>query len=238
MSDQPQRARLSRLDPINWPPGTGIVLFIGWLAYAVVSTMWLHPLLWTVLPIGLTLYLFAERYPWRVILTLVLPPALLTAASQIVASSSDAPTVVAFAIYLTACGYFSFIVCVPDRDRWIARLPGWFLGERFCARLAWVHFEESLVAANAMVRQVDGTDDQNVRRATMNRLAMEARRESRRGKAWQEAWLALAAWLDGVGELAGIQPSTAQVRHVHDLLGALDGAHMQAIERTVVLDPG
>lgn len=237
MSDQPQRARLYRLDPANWPPGIGVALFAGWLVYAVISTMWMHPLLWTVLPIGLTLYLFAERYPWRLILVFVAPVALLTAVSQVVATSSDASTTAAFAIYLLACGYFSLVVCVPDRDRWIARLPGWFLGARFAARLAWVRFEESLIAANALVRRVEADDDPDIRRTSIRRLVNEARRESRRPNAWNGAWLALAAWLDGLGELVGIEPTSDQARHVHDLLGELDTAHMQAIERTAVLDP-
>ena len=80
VSDHSRHARLSRLDPINWPPGTAIVLFIAWAAFALVSTVWLRPLLWTVLPIGLTLYLYAERYPWRVNLTFVAPLALLDGA--------------------------------------------------------------------------------------------------------------------------------------------------------------
>ena len=201
------------------------------------STVWVHALLWTVLPAGLTLYLFAERYPWRVIVVFLLPLTLLTAVSQVVATSSDVPTWVAFAIYLIACAYFSVVVCYPDRDGPIAHLPGWFLGQRFAARLAWVRFEESLIAANAVVRQIGAGDDQGARQAAMDRLASDARREARRGVAWQDAWAALAAWLDGLGELVGVEPSADQVRHIHDLLVALDGAHMQAIERTAVLDP-
>jgi hypothetical protein len=227
---------MSRLDPINWPPGTGIALFISWAAFAVVSAVWLHQLLWTVLPIGLTLYLYAERYPWRVNLALVAPLVVLTALSQIVAST-DAPTAVAFAIYLSACAYFSVVTCIPDRDRWVARLPAWFLGPRFTARLAWVRFEDSLVAANASVHEVGAHDHQAERQATMDRLATRARRESRRGGAWHEAWLALAAWLEALIELVGTEPTPDQARQVHRLLGELDEAHMSAIERTAVLDP-
>ena len=135
--NEPRRARLSRLDPTNWPSGTGIVLFLAWLAYAVATTVWAHLLLWTVLPLGLSLYLFAERYPWRVILVVAVPLTLLTACSQAVGFWLDAPTWAAFAIYLVACAYFSFVVCYPARDAWIARLPGWVLGESFAARLAW-----------------------------------------------------------------------------------------------------
>ena len=236
VSDHSQHARMSRLDPINWPPGTGIALLIAWAAFAVVSAVWLHPLLWTVLPIGLTLYLFAERYPWRVILTFVAPLVLLTGSAQVVAST-DAPTAVAFGIYLIACAYFSVVTCVPERDRWIARLPAWFLGARFAARLAWVRFEDLLVAANAAVHEVRAEDHQAERHATMDRLATQARREARRGGAWQEAWIALAAWLEALVELVGAEPTPDQARQVHRLLGELDAAHMAAVERTTVLDP-
>ena len=100
----------------------------------------------------MTLYLFAERYPWRVIIAFVAPLALLTASAQVLASSSDAPVEVAFGVYVLACTYFSFVLFVPDRDGWVGRMPGWFLGERFEARLTWIRFEDSLVAANAVVR--------------------------------------------------------------------------------------
>ena len=235
MGEQRRRARISRLDPTNWPSRTGPVLLFAWLAYAVASTLWVHPLLWTVLPSGLTLYLFAERYAWRVVLIFVVPLTLLTAFSQIVAIWSDAPTWIAFAIYLIACGYFSIVVCHPNRDGWVAHLPGWLLGERFAARLAWARFEESVVAANVVVRQISSSQDPG-RPAAILRLAMEARRESRRGGTWQEAWAAHAAWLEALGELVGLEPNADQVRRVKDLLAELDGAHMLAIERTVVVD--
>ena len=80
-----------------------MVLFIVWLAYAVATTVWVNVLLWTVLPLGLSVYLFAERYPWRVILIVAGPLTLLTACSQAVRFWLDAPTSVAFAIYLVAC---------------------------------------------------------------------------------------------------------------------------------------
>jgi hypothetical protein len=225
------------LDPTNWPTGTGTVLFFAWLAYAVASAAWVHPLLWTVLPAGLTLYLFAEWYPWRVILVFVLPLTLLTTISQVVATSADVPTWVAFVIYVIACGYFSLVLCYPDRERWVARLPGWLLGERFAARLAWARFEESVVAANAVVRRIGASEDQGDRQETLHRLAIDARRESHRGGIWQEAWAANAAWLEGLGELVGIEPSDDQVRHVGDLLADLNGAHALALERTAVVDP-
>lgn len=237
MSEHHREARLSRFDPVNWPPGTGLVLFLAWIAYAVASTVWVHPLLWTVLPSGLTLYLFAERYPWRLILILVVPLALLTAGSQVVATWSEAPTSVAFGIYLVGCAYFSLVVCVPNRDRLFARLPRRLLGGRFDARLAWTRFEESLVASNAVIRPTSGPEDPGDRRAAMHRLAVAARRESRRRGTWQEAWVAQATWLEAQEQLAGIEPTADQVRHVHELLVDLDGAHMLAIERTAVLDP-
>jgi hypothetical protein len=225
------------LDPTNWPAGTGTVLFFAWLAYAVAITVWVHLLLWTVLPSGLTLYLVAEWYPWRVVLIFVVPLTLLTAFSQVVATSSDTPTWVAFAIYLIACGYFSFVVVYPHRDAWIRRLPRRVLGERFAARLAWAHFEESLVKANASLHRIDAGEDLGGSQATIHRLAMEARRESRRGGTWQEAWAAQATWLDGRWHLVGIEPSADQARHVKGLLAELDAAHMLAIERATVVDP-
>ena len=237
MSEQPRRARVSRLDPANWPSGTGTVLFFAWLAYAVAISVWVPPLLWTVLPSGLTLYLIAERYPWRVVLILVVPLTLLTAFSQVVARSPGAPTWVAFAIYLIACGYFSFVVCYPNRDGWIARLPRRFLGERFAARLAWARFAESANAANAVVREINSSEDQGGRQAAFHRLALEARRESRRGGTWQEAWAAHATWLDGLGELVGTEPTVDEFRHVNDLLAKSNGAQMLAIERTDAIDP-
>jgi len=237
VSDQPRRARIPRLDPTDWPSGTGAVVFVAWVAYAVASTAWVHLLLWTVLPLGLTLYLFAERYPWRVILILIVPLTLLTAFSQVVAISSEASTWVAFGIYLVACGYFSLVVCYPNRDRWIGRLPVRLLGERFAARLAWARFEEALAAANALVRQINAREDQDARQTAINRLAVEARRESRRGGIWQEAWAAQAAWLEGLGQLVGMEPTADRFRHVNDLLEESDEAHMLAIERAAVVDP-
>ena len=135
VSEQPRRARSSRLDPVNRPSGTGTALFFAWLAYAVASAVWVHLLLWTVLPSALTLYLLTERYRWRVVLIFVVPLTLLTASSQVVAIAPVTPIWVAFAIYLIPSSYFSFVVCFPNRDGWIARLPGWLLGERLAGRL-------------------------------------------------------------------------------------------------------
>ena len=118
-----------------------------------------------------------------------------------------------------------------------ARLPGWLLGERFAARLAWARFEASLVAANVLVRQINAGEDQGGRQAAIDRLAMEARRESRRGGTWPEAWAAHATWLEGLGKLVGIESSADQFRHVNDLLAESNAAHMLAIERTAVIDP-
>ncbi len=237
VSDQPRPARLSRLDPLNWPTGVGLLLFVAWLAYAVAMNVWVHPLIWTVLPSGLTLYLIAERYPWRVIVLLVVPLTILTAVAQVVATWSDVPTSIAFATYLVACVYFSVVVCVPNRDRSIARLPRRLLGERFDARLSWTRFEESLVAANGIVRQITDSGDEGTRQAAIRELAHEGRREAARGGTWQAAWVAFATWLDALDRLVGTEPSPDEVRHVHDLLVALDAAHMEAIEQTSILDP-
>jgi hypothetical protein len=236
VSEHPRRAQTSRLDPTNWPPGTGTVLFFVWLAYAVACTVWVHVLLWTVLPVGLALYLIAAWYPWRVVVILVAPVTLLTAYSQVVATSPDAPIWMAFAIYLVACGYFSFLVSYEHLGRWIARLPNWLLGARFSARMGWAHFEESAVAANAVVRQVGVDGDRSGRQTAIHRLAIEARREARHGGIWQEAWAAQAAWLDGLEELVGTEPTADRFRHVNDLLEEMNGAHMLAIERATAVD--
>ena len=54
---------------------------------------------------------------------------------------------------------------------------------------------------------------------------------------WREAWTALAAWLETLIDLVGTEHTPDQVRHVHQLLVELDGAHMSAIEKTATLDP-
>jgi hypothetical protein len=238
VADHPRRAPVSRLDPINWPAGTGIVLVVAWAVYAAASMVLIHALLWTVLPSGLALFLIAERYPWRVVLLLVVPLTLLTLVAQGVAMWSDAPTAVAFATYLLACAYFSFVVCVPDRDRSVAELPVWFLGDRYAARVSWPRFEESLVAANAAVRQLDVPGAESDTHAVMVRLATEARRASRRGGIWQAAWTAYAAWLEALGAVTGRTGSPDEARHIHDLLAGLDREHLLAIERTDAIDPG
>ncbi len=155
MSGDSRHARLSRLDPVNWPPGIGIVLFVAWLAYAIASTLWVHLLLWTVLPVGLALYLIAERYPLRVVLLVIAPLTFVTVLSQAVAVLPITPTWAAFAIYLVGCAYFSLVVCYPERDRMVARLPRPVLGETFAARLSWARFEDSVMATNAVVRKIN-----------------------------------------------------------------------------------
>jgi len=237
-ADHPRRAPVSRLDPINWPAGTGIVLVVAWVIYAAASMVWIHALLWTVLPSGLALFLIAERYPWRVVLLLIVPLTLLTLVAQGVAMWSDAPTSVAFATYLLACAYFSFVLCVPDRDRSIAELPVWFLGERYAARMSWPRFEESLVAANAAVRQLDVPGAESDRHAVLVRLATDARHASTRAGIWQGAWTAYATWLEALATFTGSTGSREQAQHIHDLLAGLDREHLLAIERTEAIDPG
>ena len=77
----------------------------------------------------MTLYLRAERYPWRVVLIFVLPITLLTAFAQAVRVWFDAPTWIAFAIYLVAAGVFSLSAVGTRRDRrpcsWRSSLGGW-----------------------------------------------------------------------------------------------------------------
>ena len=232
MSGDSRHARLSRLDPVNWPPGIGIVLFVAWLAYAIASTLWVHILLWTVLPVGLALYLIAERYPLRVVVLAIAPLTLVTVLSQAVAVLPITPTWAAFAIYLVGCGYFSLVVCYPERDRMVARLPSRVLGETFAARLSWARFEDSVVATNAVVRKINAGGRESAGRQALERLAAEARRESARGGIWQEAWVAHAAWLDGLGELVGAEPTPEALRHVNELLAESNRVQMLAMEKT------
>ena len=232
MSGDSRHARLSRLDPVNWPPGIGIVLLVAWLAYAVASTLWVHLALWTVLPLGLALYLLTERYPWRVILLIVAPLTLITVVSQVVAALPDTATWTAFAIYLVGCGYFSLVVCSPNRDRLVADLPRWVLGESFAARLAWTRFEESVMATNAVVRKINAGGGDDAGRQAIGRLAADARREAGRGGTWSDPWAAHAAWLDGLAELVGTTPTADELRRVNDLLDASNRAQQVAIDRT------
>jgi hypothetical protein len=232
MSGDSRNARLSRLDPVNWPPGIGIVLFVAWLAYAIASTLWVHVLLWTVLPVGLALYLIAERYPLRVVLLVIAPLTLVTVVSQAVAVLPITPTWAAFAIYLVGCGYFSLVVCYPERDRVVARLPSRVLGETFAARLSWARFEDSVMATNAVVRKINSGGRESAGRQALERLAAEARRESVRGGIWQEAWAAHAAWLDGLGELVGAEQTPEALRHVNELLAESNRVQMVAMEQT------
>jgi hypothetical protein len=233
MSGDSRHARLSRLDPVNWPPGIGIVLFVAWIAYAVAATLWVHLLLWTVLPLGLTLYLLTERYPWRVIVLLVAPLTLITVFSQGVAIVPETSTWAAFALYLVGCGYFSLVVVYgPNRDRLVARLPRRLLGETFAARLAWARFEDSVMATNAVVRRINAGEGDDAGRKALGGLADAARRESRRGGIWQEAWAADAAWIDGLIDLVGTAPSPEALRHVNDLLAESNRVQLLAIEQT------
>jgi hypothetical protein len=232
MSGDSRHARLSRLDPVNWPPGIGIVLFVAWLAYAIASTLWVHLLLWTVLPVGLALYLIAERYPLRVVLLVIAPLTFVTVLSQAVAVLPITPTWAAFAIYLVGCAYFSLVVCYPERDRMVARLPRPVLGETFAARLSWARFEDSVMATNAVVRKINSGGRESAGRQALERLAAEARRESVRGGIWQEAWAAHAAWLDGLGELVGAEQTPEALRHVNELLAESNRVQMVAMEQT------
>jgi hypothetical protein len=232
MSEDSRNARLSRLDPVNWPPGIGVVLFVAWLAYAVASTLWVHLLLWTVLPVGLALYLIAERYPLRVVLLAIAPLTFVTVLSQAVAVLPVTPTWAAFAIYLVGCGYFSLVVCYPERDRMVARLPRRVLGKTFAARLSWARFEDSVMATNAVVRKINAGGRESAGRQALERLAAEARRESARGGIWQEAWAAHAAWLDGLGELVGAEQTPDALRQVNELLAESNRVQMLAMEQT------
>ena len=219
VSDRPRRAWTSRLDPINWPSGIGIVLFAAWVAYAVASTVWLHLLLWTVLPAGLALYLFAERYPWPVIVIFVVPLTLLTAFAQVVATWADTPLWISFAIYLIACGYFSVVVSDPNRDRWTARLPRTaprraILGAPGLDSLRGVARRGQRAGPSNQRRQMTmpaGTQRLTGSRSGLAGNPMAAGPGGRRGQRTQ-------AWLEGLDTLAGIEPSADQFRHVNDLL--------------------
>ena len=87
--------------------------------------------------------------------------------------------------------------------------------------------EDSLVG-----RQRGGPSGRRRRRPRCGRrrwtdLRRRHRRESRRGGAWHEAWIALAAWLEGLASSLA-PPTPDQARHVHRLLGEFDGTHMSA----------
>ena len=237
VSDRTRRAWTSRLDPINWPSGTGIVLFVAWVAYAVVSTVWLHLLLLDGPSDG------PGAVPLR--------RALSVAGDRDLRHPADGPDRLrAGRRDVGRHAALDQLRDLPDRLRLFlgrrvrpeprrldARLPGWLLGKRFSARLAWSRFESSLVAANALVRQTNAGGDQTGRHAALGRLATQARRESGRDRTWLEAWAAHAAWLDGLDTLAGIEPTPDQIRPVNDLLDDANRVHMRAIEQTAVLDP-
>jgi hypothetical protein len=236
VGEQPPQARISRLDPSHWASGARIVVFFVWLAYAAACTIWAHPLLWTVLPAGVTLYLRADRYPWRVILIFVTPITLLTALAQAVNAWFDAPAWLAFSIYLLACVLFSLVMADPDGT--IARLPGWLLGEPFATRMVGGRFAESVEAANALVPQINSGDDRTNTQAEIHRLATEARLESLRTGTWQDAWATHAGWLEGLENLMTVGPTDAAFRHLNDLATAAYEAERRAIERANALDPG
>jgi hypothetical protein len=223
------------LDPINWPSGAGTVVLVVWLAYAVASNVWMYPLIWTVLPTGMTLYLRAKRYPWRAILIFVPPLTLLTAFSQVVGTWFDAPMLVAFAIYLAACGLFALVVTDPQKT--YERLPAWLLGEPFATRLVGARFEDASEAANEMVRRINANEDPSGQKVEINRLAAEARRESRRSGTWREAWATHAAWLEGLAGLLDAEPTDDEFRHVNDLVLEANEAQRLAVEQAKVVDP-
>jgi hypothetical protein len=152
--------------------------------------------------------------------------------SQVVAGMPDAPTWAAFAIYLVGCGYFSLVVCSPNRDRVVADLPDRVLGEPFVARLAWARFEDSVLATNAVVRTINAGGHESAGRQAIERLAAEARGESARGGIWQDAWAAHAAWLDGLGEMVGADQTPDALRHVNELLAESNRVQMLAMEQT------
>ena len=85
-----------------------------------------------------------------------------------------------------------------------------------------------------MVRQINAGKNQGDGRAGIQRLAIEARRESRDGGPWQDAWDAHARWLDGLDALVGSEPTADALRHVNDLLAESNAAQQLAIERTDV----
>jgi hypothetical protein len=223
------------LDPINWPSGAGTVVLVVWLAYAVASNVWLYPLIWTVLPTGMTLYLRAKRYSWRAILIFVLPLTSLTAFSQVAGTWFLAPTSVAFAIYLAACALFALVVTDPQKT--YERVPAWLLGEPFATRLVGARFEDASEAANELVRRINANEDPGSQKVEINRLAAEARRESRRNGTWREAWATHAAWWEALAGLLDAEPTDEGFRQLNHLVVEANEAERLAIERAKALDP-
>jgi hypothetical protein len=234
MGEQPGSAGASRGHQTLWRRLRGIAIFLVWLAYAAASTIWIHPLIWTVLPIGMALYLRFEGYPRRLILIFVAPVTLLTASSQAVGALLGAPIWVSLAIYVVASGLFSLVVTDPHGA--YERLPAWLLGKRFATRLVGAHFEEATEAANEVVGRINASDDPSGQRVEIRRLAAEARREARRGGIWREAWATHAAWLEGLADLSEAEPSDDAFRHVNDLVVAANEAARVAIERAKAVD--
>jgi hypothetical protein len=235
VGEQPQQAGTSRLDRGHWPSVARTLVFVVWLAYAAACTVWVHPLLWTVLPAGVALYLRADRYPWRVILIFVMPITLLTALAQAVNAWFDTPAWVAFSIYLLACVLFSLVMADPEQT--IERLPGWLLGEPFATRLVGARFVESVEAANALVPQINSGEDRSTSQAEIHRLAEEARLEAQRSGTWQEAWATHAAWLEGLESLLTVGPTDDGFRRLNELSTAAYEAENMAVERAKALDP-
>lgn len=235
MGEQPAPAGSSRRDPTEWPRRKRIAVLLVWLAYAVASTIWIHPLIWTVLPTGMTLYLRAERYPWRAVLIFVPPLTLLTAFSQVVGTWLDAPIWASFAIYLAACGLFALVV--TDSRETYARLPASLLGEPLATRLVGARFEDASEAANEIVRRINANEDPGGQKAEIHRLAAEAQRESRRSGTWRDAWATHAAWLEGLAGLLDAEPTDDEFRHVNDLVLEANEAQRLAVERAMVVDP-
>jgi hypothetical protein len=220
---------------MTWPSGAGMVVLVVWLAFAVASNVWMYPLLWTVLPSGIALYLRAARYPWRVILIFVVPITLLTTSAQAASAWLDAPVWVAFSIYLVACGLFSLVLA--DSHATIARVPRWLLGEPVATRVVGARFAESVEAANATVQRINAGDDRSGNRAEIRRIAIEARRQSRRDGTWQEAWATHATWLEGLVDLLETEPTDDEFRHLNHLVVEANEAERLAIERAKALDP-
>ena len=233
-------SNLSKRAPRDWIAATGrrprvLVVFLVWLAYAAACTVWVHPLLWTVLPAGVALYLRADRYPWRVILIFVMPITLLTALAQAVNAWFDTPAWVAFSIYLLACVLFSLVMADPQRGRSSACPAGWSASH---SRRGWSEPAswKSVEAANALVPQINSGDDRANTQAEIHRLAAEARLESQRTGTWQDAWATHAGWLEGLENLLTVGPTDDGFRHLNDLATAAYEAENKAIERAKALE--
>ena len=198
-------SNLSKRDSRDWTAATGrrprvLSSFWSGLPMPPRARVWVHPLLWTVLPAGVALYLRADRYPWRVILIFVMPITLLdgvgTGRQRLVRHarlgrrfrSISSPA---------SCSRSSW----PIRNRRSSACPAglWASHSRrgWSERASWNQSKRRTRWSRRSIRRDDRANTQ----AEIHRLATEARLESQRTGTWQDAWATHAGWLEGLENL-------------------------------------